>query len=254
VIETRGRHPLLPLRLLADRNRTGANLAMLCTGAALFGMFFFLTLFLQLVWGYSAVKAGLAYLPMTAAIGVTSGAAAQLLPRIGARPTIAAGTVAFGSGLYWLSQLSVHGTYLHTILGPTLVAGAGLGLLFVPLTVVAMAKVPHTESGVAASLRNTAQQVGGSIGLAVLATVAFTTAASSARADAARAAAAARAGHTGWQARPSHAALAGIYHHALATGFARGFLIAAAIMLLALITTVATIRIRRADLAGVNPI
>jgi EmrB/QacA subfamily drug resistance transporter len=242
VIEARGRHPLLPPRLLADRNRTGANLAMLCTGAALFGMFFFLTLFLQVVWGYSAVKAGLAYLPMTAAIGVTSGAAAQLLPRVGARPAIAAGTVAFGGGLYWLSRLSVHGTYLHTILGPTLLAGAGLGLLFVPLTVVAMAKVAETESGAAASLRNSAQQIGGSIGLAVLATVAFTTAAHTARAAA------------GLQTRPGHAVLTGIYHHALATGFARGVLAAAAIMLLALIITAATIRIRKADLAGINPI
>jgi hypothetical protein len=120
---------------------------MLCTGAALLGMFFFLTLFLQVVWGYSALRAGLAYLPMTAAIGVTSGAAAQLVPRVGALPTLLTGSLAFGGGLYWLSRLSEHGSYLHTILGPTLVAGAGLGLLFVPLTVVAMAKVAESESG-----------------------------------------------------------------------------------------------------------
>src|SRR5215470_4713001 len=106
-IEARGRNPLLPPRLLADRSRTGANLVMLCTGAALFGMFFFLTLFLQVVWGYSALNAGLAYLPMTVAIGVTSGLAAQLTPRAGARPVVAAGTVAFGGGLYWLSRLGV---------------------------------------------------------------------------------------------------------------------------------------------------
>ncbi|HEX6451298.1 MAG TPA: MFS transporter [Trebonia sp.] len=255
VIEFRSRSPLLPLRLLADRSRTGANLAMACTGAALFGMFFFLTLFLQTVWGYSALTAGLAYLPMTAAIGVTSGMAAQLIPRVGARPVLAAGTVAFGGGLYWLSRLSVHGSYPHTILGPTLVAGAGLGLLFVPLTVVAMAKVAETESGVAASLRNTGQQVGGSVGLAILGTVAFTTAASNARAAAARAmTAAARASQADRAARPGRVALAGIYHHALAAGFARGFLIAAAIMLIALVITVTTIRIRRSDLAGVNPV
>ena len=245
-IEARGRHPLLPLRLLADRSRTGANLVMLCTGAGLFGMFFFLTLFLQVVWGYSALKAGLAYLPMTAAIGVTSGAAAQLTPRAGARPVVAAGTVAFGGGLYWLSRLGVHGSYLHTILGPTLAVGAGLGLLFVPLTVVAMAKVTDTESGVAASLRNTSQQAGGSIGLAVLGTIAFTAAA--------RAMTAARPGHAALPARPSHEALTGIYHHALATGFARGLLAAAAIMLLALLITAATIRIRKADLVGASPL
>jgi EmrB/QacA subfamily drug resistance transporter len=237
-VELRGRTPLLPVKLLASRSRTGANLVMLCTGAALFGLFFFLTLFMQEVWGYSALKAGLAYLPMTGAIGITSGVGARLISRAGALPLVAAGTVAFGGGLAWLSRLSEHGSYLHTILGPTLVAGAGLGLLFVPLTVVAMAKVAESESGVAASLRNTAQQAGGSIGLAVLGTVAFTAAANSARAS----------------VHASHAALGAVYHHALTTGFARGFEIAAGIMLLALIITVATIRIRKADLAGVNPI
>jgi len=89
VIEARGRHPLLRLRLLADRNRTGANLAMLGTGAALFGMFFFLTLFLPVVWGYSVMKAGLAYLPMTAAIGVTSGAVAAVIMLVALIITVA---------------------------------------------------------------------------------------------------------------------------------------------------------------------
>jgi hypothetical protein len=183
---------------------------------------------------------------MTAAIGVTSGVGARLIPRAGALPLVAAGTVAFGGALAWLSRLSEHGSYLHTILGPTLVVGAGLGLLFVPLTVVAMAKVAESESGVAASLRNTAQQAGGSIGLAVLGTVAFTAAANSARASAgARTSAGVRAGH---------AALSAVYHHALTTGFARGFAVAAGIMLVALIITVTTIRIRTTDLAGVNPI
>jgi EmrB/QacA subfamily drug resistance transporter len=244
VVELRGRTPLLPAKLLANRSRTGANLVMLCTGAALFGLFFFLTLFMQEVWGYSPVKAGLAYLPMTAAIGVTSGVGARLIPRVGALPLVAAGTVAFGGALYWLSRLSEHGSYLHTILGPTLVVGAGLGLLFVPLTIVAMAKVAESESGVAASVRNTAQQAGGSIGLAVLGTVAFTAAANSARASIGS-----RAG-----ARAGHAALNAVYHHALTTGFARGFEVAAGVMLVALIITVTTIRIRTTDLAGVNPI
>jgi EmrB/QacA subfamily drug resistance transporter len=249
VIELRGRNRLLPLRLLTDRSRTGANLAMLCVGAALFGMFFFLTLFLQVVWGYSALKAGLAYLPMTAAIGVTSGAAAQLTPRVGARPVILAGAAAFGGGLYWLSRFSEHGSYVHTVLGPTLLAGVGLGLLFVPLTLAAMAKVAETESGVAASLRNTGQQVGGSIGLAVLGTIAWTVVANSIRVGAA-----ATSPRAGRPARPGHAAITAVYHHALVSGFARGFLVAAGIMLLALVIAAATIRIRKADLADVNPI
>jgi hypothetical protein len=164
-------------------------------------------------------------------------------PKLSAKQQAGPGTVIFGGGLFWPSRLSVYGTYLHTILGPTLVVGPGWGLLFAPLTVVAMDKVPHTASGGAASLRNTAQQAGGSIGLAVLAAVAFTAAASSGRAAVARAVTAARAGHTGWEARPSHAA---------ATGFSRGFDVAAGIMLLALIITAATIRIREADLVGPN--
>jgi hypothetical protein len=245
VTEIRSKHPLLPLRLLADRDRTGANLIMLCVGAAVSGMFFFLTVFMQAVWGYSALKTGVAYLPLTAAIMVASGAAAQLVPRIGARPLLLAGAPAVAGGMYWLSRLGEHDSYAGALLGPMLVIAVGLGLLFVPLTLVAMSRVRDEESGVAASLRNTGQQVGGSIGLAVLSTVAWTVIADSIRASTAHAAAAARAGHP---ARPSQAALTAIYHHALATGFSRAFLATAGIMLLALIITIAAIRVRRADL------
>ena len=246
VIETRSKHPLLPLRLLRDRNRTGANLIMLCVGTVIFGMFFFLTVFMQSVWGYSALKTGVAYLPLTAAIMVASGAAAQLVARVGARLLLLAGSPAVAGGLYWLSRISEHGSYAGAVLGPMLVIAAGLGLLFVPLTLVAMSRVRDEESGVAASLRNTGQQIGGSIGLAMLGTVAWTVVASSIRAQTAHAAAvAARAGHP---ARPSQAALTTIYHHALATGFSRAFLVAAGVMVLALIITIAAIRIQRADL------
>ena len=154
-------------------------------------MFFFLTVFMQAVWGYSALKTGVAYLPLTAAIMVASGAAAQLVSRIGARPLLLAGAPATGGGLYWLSRLSEHGSYAGAVLGPMLVIAVGLGLLFVPLTLVAMSRVADEESGVAASLRNTGQQVGGSIGLAVLGTVAWTVVANSVHAQAARAATAA---------------------------------------------------------------
>jgi hypothetical protein len=129
---------------------------------------------------------------------------------------------------------------------PTLVIAAGLGLLFVPATLVAMSRVADEETGVAASLRNTGQQVGGSIGLAVLGTVAWTVVANSIRASTSHATAAiARPGHS---ARPSQAALTAMYRHALASGFSRAFLAAAAAMLLALIITVITIRVRRDDL------
>ena len=127
-----------------------------------------------------------------------------------------------------------------------LVIAAGLGLLFVPVTLVAMSGVADAESGVAASLRNTGQQVGGSIGLAVLGTVAWTVVASSIHAQTARAAAA--AARASQPARPGQAALTAIYRHALAAGFSRAFLVMAGVMLLALVITIAAIRVKRADL------
>ena len=117
VIEARDENPLLPLRLLRDRDRTGANLIMVCVGTAIFGMFFFLTVFMQSVWGYSALKTGVAYLPLTAAIMVSSGAAAQLVSRIGARPLLLAGSPAVAGGMYWLSRLGEHSSYAGGVLG-----------------------------------------------------------------------------------------------------------------------------------------
>jgi EmrB/QacA subfamily drug resistance transporter len=244
VIEARSQNPLLPLRLLRDRDRTGANLIMVCVGATLFGLFFFLTVFLQSAWGYSALKTGVAYLPLAAAIMVSSGAAARLVGRIGARPLLLAGSPAVAGGMYWLSRLSEHSSYAGGVLGPMLVIAAGLGLLFVPTTLVAMSRVADKETGIAASLRNTGQQAGGAIGLAVLGTVAWTVVANSIQATTAHAATAARAGHP---PRPSQAALTSIYHHALAIGFSRAYLAAAGIMLLALVITIIAITVRRAD-------
>jgi hypothetical protein len=245
VIEARTRNPLLPLRLLGDRDRTGANLIMVCSGAVFFPMLFFLTVFLQSVWGYSALKTGLAYLPLAVGILVSSGAAARLVGRIDARALLLAGAPTAAGGLYWLSRLSEHSSYAGAVLGPMLVIAAGLGLLFVPATLVAMSRVAEEESGVAASLRNTSQQVGGSIGLAVLGTVAWTVVANRIQATTAHATAAAQAGQP---PRPSQAALTAIYHHALTTGLSRAFLAAAGAMLVALVITIIAIRVRRADL------
>jgi hypothetical protein len=240
------------VRLLRDRNRTGAYLSYLGVGIFIFGMFFFLTVFMQAVWGYSALKTGVAYLPFTAGLLVASGAAAQLLPKIGARPILLAGSAASTGGLYWLSRISEHDTYASAVLGPTIVIGAGLALLFVTLSLVALNRVPEADSGVASSLLNTGQQAGGSIGLAVLGTVAWTAVATNFHAQADRAAAAAaRAGHP---AHPGSPLAAAIYHHALATGFGRGFLVAAGIALLTLIINFAVIRVRRADLAAQQPV
>ena len=232
------------MRLLRDRNRTGAYLSYAGVGIFIFGMFFFLTVFMQAVWGYSALKTGVAYLPFTAALLIAAGAVAQLVPRIGARPLLLAGSAAATGGLYWLSRISEHDTYTSAVLGPTMVIGAGAALLFVTLSLVALNRVAEADSGVASSLLNTGQQLGGSIGLALLGTVAWTVVAHSIHAQAA---AAARAGHP---AHPGGPLAAAIYNHALATGFARGFLVAAGIALLTLIINIAVIRVRRADLAG----
>jgi EmrB/QacA subfamily drug resistance transporter len=257
-IESRSKHALMPLRIFRNRNRSGAYLIMLFLGTAMFGMFFFITLFVQNVWGYSALKSGIAFLPMVAMIMVMAGVSTQLVPRIGARPLLLAGSAITTGGMFWLSRITEHSTYAGGLLGPMLLTAAGLGMLFMPLTLVALSKVDDKDAGVASSLVNTGQQVGGSIGLAILGTVAWTVVADTARTSAAHAkaavAAAKAAGHplqvTAAQAK---AAATGIYDHALSVGFSRGFEVSAGIMALALIVTIVMIRVTRQDLAGIDP-
>lgn len=169
----------------------------------------------------------MAYLPYTAAVVVASGAAAQFVPRIGARPLLLAGAAVNAGGLYWQAQITEHSSYLSGMLGASLVNGAGLGLMFPTLTLVGLAKVRFQDTGVASSLLNAGLQVGGAIGLAVLGTVAWTVVAHSLQ---------------------THAS----YGHALAAGFSRAFLGGALVMLLALAVAVTAIRMRRADLAGAS--
>ena len=250
VVESRSRHALLPLRIFRNRSRSGAFLVMLCLGTAMLGMFFFLTIFMQDIWGYSALKTGVAYLPMVTTIMAMAGASTQLVTRVGARPLLLAASAISSGGMFWLSRISEHSTYAGGLLGPMLVTAAGLGLLFMPLTLIALSKIDDKDAGLASSLVNTGQVVGGSIGLAILGTIAWTVFANTAR----NAANAARAGHplhaTAAQAR---AAQTGIFDHALSAGFSRGFEVAAAIMLLALIVTAFMIRVTKQDLASAQP-
>jgi predicted MFS family arabinose efflux permease len=239
----------MPLRIFSNRNRSGAYLVMLCIGTAMFGMFFFLTVFVQTVWGYSALRTGIAYLPMVGTIMVMAGVSAQLVPRIGARPLLLAGSAIGAGGMFWLSRISEHSSYTSGLLGPIIVTAIGLGMLFMPVTLVALSKVDDKDAGLASSLLNTGQQVGGSIGLALLGTVAWTVVANSIRSQAA---AAARSGH-GLHAAASGPIPKAIYAHALSVGFSKGFMVSAGITVLALIITIVMIRVRREDLAGVNP-
>jgi EmrB/QacA subfamily drug resistance transporter len=242
VIEARSRHALLPLRLLRSRDRAGANLIMLVVGTALFGMFFFLSLYVQEVWGYSPLRTAMAFLPTTVVMVVGSFAASALVPRVGARPLLLAGGAAMTGGLFWLSRVTEHGGYASGLLGPGLVVGVAFGMLVVPLMLVGLVGVPEADSGAAASLLNAGRQVGGSIGLAVLGTVAWTVVSDTARAQATAVARTA--------SRASAAAAQAASRHALAVGFERAFLVAAAIAVLILVVGLTMIRLRRADLAG----
>ena len=148
-IEVRSKYALVPIRVLRSRDRTGAYLISLCVGTALFGMFFFLTLFVQNVLGYSPLRTGVAYLPMVAMIMVASGVASQLVSRIGARPLMIAGSAAGTGGMFWLSRITEHSHYVSGLLGPMLVTAIGMGLIFVPLSLVSLTKVANNDTGVA---------------------------------------------------------------------------------------------------------
>jgi EmrB/QacA subfamily drug resistance transporter len=249
VIESRSTDPLLPFRVLRSRDRSGAYLISLCTGTALLGMFFFLTLFVQDAWGYSALKTAAAYLPFVPAVLATTALTQQGVSRIGARPLLIAGGAAAAGGMVWLSQITEHSSYAGGMLGPELLLGAGLGPLFVLIFLVGLFKVNHDDAGVASGLVNVGQQVGGAIGLAVVGTVAWSAVASNLRFSLA---AAAQAG-AHLSAAKAAALQAQIYHHALAAGFSRGYLVSAGVLALVLVIALFVMRVSRADLSGAGP-
>jgi EmrB/QacA subfamily drug resistance transporter len=257
LIEWRSRHALMPLRILSDRSRTGAYLVMLCLATAMFGFFFFLTIFVQEVLGYSALRSGVAFLPFAVVIVVMSALVSQLVGRIGPRPLMLAGATIAAGGMLWFAQITVHSTYVGGLLGPMLLTSSGFGLLFVPMSLVALNKVRGEDSGIASSLLNTGQQVGGAIGLAALGTVTWTAVSNNVKHQIAQATTALGGGQTALHAPAPrrHATLPpAILHHALAYGISRGFLVAAAIAVLAVVVIVATIRLRRDDIAGASPV
>jgi EmrB/QacA subfamily drug resistance transporter len=174
-VQTRAAHPLLPLRIVLDRNRGGSYLAMLIAVSGMFGVFLFLTYYLQQTLGYSPVKSGLAYLPMIGAIVATSTTASTvLLPRIGPRLLVLPGMLIAAAGMVVLAQLGVHSTYAAHILPALIPLGVGLGLISAPAMNTATLGVDPRDAGAASATVNTAQQVGGSLGTALLNTVATT--------------------------------------------------------------------------------
>jgi EmrB/QacA subfamily drug resistance transporter len=178
VVEARSSHPLLPLRVVAERNRGGSYLATLLVGAGLFAMFVFLSYYLQGVLGYSALKAGVAFLPFAAGVIIAAGASSSLVPRVGPRLPMTVGLVLGAVGLLWLSQIGVHTSYWTHVLPPEILMSVGLGLAFPAVASTALVGVEPKDAGVASALVNTTQQVGGSLGTALLNTIAASATAS----------------------------------------------------------------------------
>ena len=172
VIELRSAAPLVPFRIFRLRTLTGANVVGILLGASLFSMFFFISLYMQQVLGYSPIHAGLSYLPLALTIIIAAGLGGQLVTRFGFKPILAAGMLVVALGLVWFSRVSVGGGFITDILGPSLLAAIGLGFGFVTSTIAAVSGVEEREQGLASGLINTSQQIGGALGLAVLSTIA----------------------------------------------------------------------------------
>ncbi len=226
VTESRARQPITPLRLFADRGRAGSYLARLLLVAGMFGMFFFLTQYVQEILGFSPLRAGFSFLPMTAALFAVSRLSPRLLARVRAKSLMLVGLLPVVAGMTWLSRISPGADYPGGVLGPMLLIGAGMGLVFVPLTMASLAGVRPEDSGAASSMVNVTQQVGGSLGLAIL-----VTAFSSASRNAAR--------H-----QVAHLAPLVQAHQIVVHGMASAFTLAAIFDICALLVVLAIIRSR----------
>jgi EmrB/QacA subfamily drug resistance transporter len=225
VIEQRSDAPLVPFGFFRNLNVSAANATMFAAGAAIIGLFYFLSLYLQTVLGYSTIKAGASQLPLAVGIILAAGMASPLVAHLGLRRVLIAGLVLFAGGLVWFAQLPVHAGYLADLLGPSLLIALGLGFAFVPITILAETGVHDREYGLASGLLNTSQQIGGALGLAVLATIATT-----------------RTNHLAASQHP--------INQALTLGFHTAFLAAAGFALLAIIAaaTIGTRHVRRSQL------
>jgi predicted MFS family arabinose efflux permease len=172
LIERRTAFPLVPLSIFRNRSLSVSNSVSLALGASIFSMFFFLSLYMQEVLGYSALRTGIGYLAIASAIIIAAGAAQALVAKVGVRNVMTVGMLLASGGLVYFTQISPRGTYLGALLPGFLLAGVGLGLSFVPVTIGAVSGVVADEAGVASGLITTTQQIGGALGVAVLSTIA----------------------------------------------------------------------------------
>lgn len=223
-LESRGRHPLMPLRIFANRNRSGAYGLSLAIGAALSGMLFLLTLFMQNVLGFSPLQAGFAFLPTALGVVVGAGLTSRVIGRVGPRVPMTTGALLAATGMFWLSAVTVHANYFADVLGPLVVLAIGLGMAFVSTSVTAISGIQPNESGLASALLNVGRQLGGSLGIAIMGTIATKV--------------------TGNQLATgpfTHAAV----NRALTTGFSAAFEIAGLIALAGFVTALVAVRHRQ---------
>ena len=228
VVERRVSHPLLPLRLVADRTRAGAYLASLLVGVGLFAMFLFLTFYLQGTLGYSPLKSGIAFLPFSLGVIVSATIASNLMPRIGPRPMMIYGFGLAAAGLVWLTQVTPTTGYATHVLPSILLISFGMGQAFVPISSIPLVGIDPADAGVAGALVNTAQQVGGSLGVAVLNTIGASAATAYAH---------------------SHG---GVSPVSIVHGYTTSFSISAGLLAAAALVSVLMVRTRKEHLAGVD--
>jgi EmrB/QacA subfamily drug resistance transporter len=229
VIEMRTASPLLPLRVVLDRTRGGAFGSSLFFGAALLAMFLFMTFYFQNTLGYSALRSGFAFLPFSAGIVFGAGLASQLMPRLGAKIPMIVGSAMAVVGLLLLTQVDLHTGYASHVLPAELLISIGMGLAFVPMSSVSLIGVAPHDAGVASALVNTTQQVGGSLGIALLNTIYATVVANYVK---------------------DHGSSPLDQAHAQISGYTTSFVWSAVFMAIALVIVVALVRARKSDVVG----
>jgi EmrB/QacA subfamily drug resistance transporter len=232
VTERTYRAPLVRLGIFRKRSLSTANLAMLLVAGGMFAMFFFSGLYVQIVLGYSPLTAGLAFLPVTVGIGVGAGLASTAVKRLDVRVVTCAGLVIAASGFLLLTRISVTSGYVDVLLPALIVMSLGMGLTFVPVTLIATTNVSANDAGLASGLLNTSQQVGGSLGLAILATMAANQT-------------------TGYLAALGHAPAVADVNASLVSGYRLAFVAGAALLLVG--AALVALFIRRSDVAGISP-
>ncbi|CAL9581110.1 MFS transporter [Streptomyces sp. enrichment culture] len=247
VVETKAKEPITPLKMFSNRNRSGTYVIMLGVAAAMFGMFFYIVLFVQNVLDYSPIEAGLAFLPISVAIAVGAGVSQQGLPKVGPKPFMVIGSALVVFGLIWQIFIEPDSTYVGGVLGPMLVFGFGMGLMFVSVTAASVSGVAQHEAGAASGLLNAMQQVGGSLGLSILTTV-FSSASTDEAKDQMRDFMANGTPQQKAEFAQTHQLPAPWGHEVLAHGISSAFIPAAAMAALALVTAMFVIRFDKSDL------